>query len=104
MRQYAISAFAQSVIRHGFRVGGNPASAAATGRIAFANRRSVHDGHETKLVIDGEGHTYRCLDIPAGGSRPVIRVQEGDELFFSLTNLETNGRPHSMDFHAGNHS
>lgn len=55
---------------------------------------------ETKLVIDGEGHTYDAWTFNGQFPGPVIRVQEGDEVLFSLTNPETNGRPHSMDFHA----
>ena len=55
---------------------------------------------ETKLVIDGEGHTYDAWTFNGQFPGPVIRVQEGDEVVFSLTNPETNGRPHSMDFHA----
>jgi nitrite reductase (NO-forming) len=55
---------------------------------------------ETKLVIDGEGHTYDAWTFNGQFPGPVIRVQEGDEVLFSLKNPETNSRPHSMDFHA----
>ena len=55
---------------------------------------------ETKLVIDGEGHTTDAWTFNGQFPGPVIRVQEGDEVIFSLKNPETNSRPHSMDFHA----
>ena len=45
---------------------------------------------ETKLVVDGEGHTYDAWTFNGQFPGPVIRVQEGDEVVFSLTNPHTN--------------
>ena len=48
---------------------------------------------ETKLVIDGEGHTYDAWTFNGQFPGPVIRVQEGDEVVFSLTNPEPTVGP-----------
>ncbi len=55
---------------------------------------------ETDVVIDGEGTSYSAWTFNNQYPGPVIRVQQGDLVDFTLTNPETNGRPHSMDFHA----
>jgi nitrite reductase (NO-forming) len=55
---------------------------------------------ETEVTIDGEGHTYQAWTFGQQFPGPVIRVQEGDTVDFTLINLSTNTRPHSMDFHA----
>ncbi len=55
---------------------------------------------ETDVVIDGDGTTYHAWTFNNQYPGPVIRVQQGDTVEFSLTNPETNSRPHSMDFHA----
>jgi nitrite reductase (NO-forming) len=55
---------------------------------------------ETDVVVDGEGTVYKAWTFNGQFPGPVIRVQEGDEVDFTLTNPATNTRPHSMDFHA----
>lgn len=55
---------------------------------------------ETEVVIDGEGTRYSAWTFNGQFPGPVIRVQEGDSVEFTLTNRSTNSRPHSMDFHA----
>ena len=55
---------------------------------------------ETEVVIDGEGTTYSAWTFNNQFPGPVIRVQQGDTVDFTLTNAPTNSRPHSMDFHA----
>ena len=55
---------------------------------------------ETEVTIDGEGHIYQAWTFGNQFPGPVIRVQEGDTVDFTLSNLSTNTRPHSMDFHA----
>ncbi|MFO0765274.1 MAG: multicopper oxidase domain-containing protein [Nitrospiraceae bacterium] len=55
---------------------------------------------ETDVVVDGEGTTYSAWTFNNQYPGPVIRVEQGDLVDFSFTNPETNGRPHSMDFHA----
>jgi len=55
---------------------------------------------ETEVVIDGDGTTYSAWTFNNQFPGPVIRVQQGDLVDFTLTNAPTNSRPHSMDFHA----
>jgi nitrite reductase (NO-forming) len=55
---------------------------------------------ETEVVIDGDGTTYSAWTFNNQFPGPVIRVQQGDMVDFTLTNASTNSRPHSMDFHA----
>ena len=69
--------------------------------LAFAKTVKVEiKAVETDVVIDGEGTTYKAWTFNGQFPGPVIRVQEGDEVDFTLTNPATNSRPHSMDFHA----
>lgn len=55
---------------------------------------------ETEVVIDGKGTTYKAWTFNGQFPGPVIRVTEGDQVHFVLTNHKDNSRPHSMDFHA----
>jgi nitrite reductase (NO-forming) len=55
---------------------------------------------ETQVIVDGEGTTYSAWTFNNQFPGPVIRVQEGDTVDFTLTNPASNSRPHSMDFHA----
>jgi len=55
---------------------------------------------ETQVVIDGKGTPYQAWTYNGQVPGPVVRVTEGDTVHFTLKNLETNSRPHSIDFHA----
>ena len=55
---------------------------------------------ETEVVVDGEGTKYSAWTFNNQFPGPVIRVKQGDQVDFTLTNPSTNTRPHSMDFHA----
>ena len=55
---------------------------------------------ETQVHVDGDGTTYSAWTFNNQFPGTVIRVQEGDTVDFTLTNLATNTRRHSMDFHA----
>ncbi len=55
---------------------------------------------ETEVVVDGEGTKYSAWTFNNQFPGPVIRVTQGDQVDFTLTNPVTNTRPHSMDFHA----
>jgi nitrite reductase (NO-forming) len=55
---------------------------------------------ETEVVIDGKGTTYKAWTFNGQFPGPVVRVTEGDQVNFVLTNHKDNSRPHSMDFHA----
>jgi len=55
---------------------------------------------ETEVVIDGKGTTYKAWTFNGQFPGPVVRVTEGDQVHFVLTNHKDNSRPHSMDFHA----
>ena len=55
---------------------------------------------ETDVVIDGKGTTYKAWTFNGQFPGPVVRVTEGDQVNFVLTNHKDNSRPHSMDFHA----
>jgi nitrite reductase (NO-forming) len=55
---------------------------------------------ETQVNVEGEGAPYSAWAFNNQFPGPVIRVQEGDTVDFTLTNSETNSRRHSMDFHA----
>ena len=55
---------------------------------------------ETEVVIDGKGTKYNAWTYNGQVPGPVIRVTEGDTVHVTFKNLETNSRPHSIDFHA----
>ena len=55
---------------------------------------------ETEVVIDGKGTKYNGWTYNGQIPGPLVRVTEGDTVHFTLKNLETNSRPHSIDFHA----
>ena len=55
---------------------------------------------ETEVEIDGKGTKYKAWTFNGQFPGPVVRVTEGDEVHFFLTNAKENSRPHSMDFHA----
>ena len=55
---------------------------------------------ETEVVIDGKGTKYNAWTYNGQVPGPVIRVTEGDTIHVTFKNLETNSRPHSIDFHA----
>ena len=55
---------------------------------------------ETEVVVDGEGTKYSAWTFNNQFPGPVIRVKQGDQVDFTLTNPSSNTRPHSMDFHA----
>ena len=55
---------------------------------------------ETEVVIDGKGTKYQAWTYNGQVPGPVVRVTEGDTVHFTFKNLETNSRPHSIDFHA----
>ncbi|MDT7043210.1 multicopper oxidase domain-containing protein [Candidatus Nitronereus thalassa] len=55
---------------------------------------------ETEVEIDGKGTKYKAWTFNGQFPGPVVRVTEGDEVHFILTNAKENSRPHSMDFHA----
>jgi nitrite reductase (NO-forming) len=55
---------------------------------------------ETEVVIDGKGTRYKAWTFNGQFPGPVVRVTEGDQVHFVLTNHKDNSRPHSMDFHA----
>jgi nitrite reductase (NO-forming) len=55
---------------------------------------------ETEVTIDGEGTRYSAWTFNGQFPGPVIRVQQGDTVDFTLTNRSNSSRPHSMDFHA----
>ncbi|GJL49971.1 MAG: hypothetical protein NPIRA01_11980 [Nitrospirales bacterium] len=55
---------------------------------------------ETEVVIDGKGTKTKAWTFNGQFPGPVVRVTEGDTVHFTLINLPTNSRPHSMDFHS----
>ena len=55
---------------------------------------------ETEVVIDGKGTKFKAWTFNGQFPGPVVRVTEGDTVHFTLKNLPTNSRPHSMDFHS----
>jgi nitrite reductase (NO-forming) len=55
---------------------------------------------ETEVEIDGKGTKYKAWTFNGQFPGPVVRVTEGDDVHFVLTNAKENSRPHSMDFHA----
>lgn len=55
---------------------------------------------ETEWIIDGKGTKYSAWTFNGQFPGPVVRVTEGDTVHFILKNPSTNGRPHSIDFHA----
>ncbi len=73
----------------------------ATTGIAEAKRVNVElTAVETDVVIDGQGTKYPAWTYNGQVPGPVVRVTEGDTVHFTLKNLESNSRPHSIDFHA----
>ncbi len=65
-------------------------------------------GHVVKVDLDAyetvqeiaDGVKYQAWTFGGTAPGPVIRVQEGDTIHFTLTNKSTLGLSHSIDFHA----
>jgi nitrite reductase (NO-forming) len=65
-------------------------------------------GHVVKIDLDAyetvqeiaDGVKYNVWTFGGTAPGPVIRVQEGDTIHFTLTNKSTSGLSHSIDFHA----
>lgn len=55
---------------------------------------------EVDLPIDNKGTLYPTWTFNGTVPGPVIRVQEGDTVEFTLTNAEDSKNSHSIDFHA----
>ena len=55
---------------------------------------------ETEVVVDGAGTKFNAWTYNGQVPGPVVRVTEGDTVHFTFKNLESNSRPHSIDFHA----
>ena len=55
---------------------------------------------EVDVPIDNEGKTARGWTYDGVVPGPLVRVQEGDTVVFSLTNDAASKNSHSMDFHA----
>jgi len=55
---------------------------------------------ETEVVIDGKGTTFKAWTYNGQMPGPVVRVTQGDTIHFTLKNLASNSRPHSIDFHS----
>ena len=93
--------------RHSARIGlGMGILAMAGSLLAFAPQAEAKKvkveltAVETEVVIDGKGTTYKAWTFNGQFPGPVVRVTEGDQVLFVLTNHKDNSRPHSMDFHA----
>ncbi len=55
---------------------------------------------ELELPIDNAGNVQNMWTYEGSIPGPLVRVNEGDEVHFKLTNDEANEQSHSMDFHA----
>ncbi len=55
---------------------------------------------EHDVEIDNAGTKYAAWTFGGAIPGPVVRVNEGDVVDFTLINDKTNGNSHSMDFHA----
>lgn len=55
---------------------------------------------EVETVIDNKGTTYRSWTYEGLVPGPVVHVEEGDVVEFTLRNDKSSKNSHSMDFHA----
>ena len=55
---------------------------------------------EVETPIDNKGTMYRSWTYEGMVPGPVVHVEEGDVVEFTLTNDKTSKNSHSMDFHA----
>lgn len=55
---------------------------------------------EVDVAIDNDGHKARAWTFDGMVPGPLVRVQEGDTVVFTMTNEASNKNSHSIDFHA----